>query len=168
TELGSQTSKSHLEVGLPSGIQQAIGKASMKIAEDGDRFKFNTGVAALMILVNEFEAAKEIPKEALIPLVIMLSPFAPHLAEHLWEELQGEGSVHQQSWPEVTLVAVSEKEIIIQVNGKRRGAVTLPVDASEEEAVVAARAVLTVATAIGEGEPKRVIYVPGKILNLVV
>ena len=148
--------------------EQALAKASVKVAEDGDRFKFNTGVAALMILVNELEAAPSVPKAAAAQLVIMLAPFAPHLAEHLWETLGGEGSVHAQSWPAAEIVAATEKEVVVQVNGKRRGSVTLAVDASEADAIARARAVPAVASALSGGEPKRVIYVPGKILNLVV
>ena len=161
---------------VSEGIQQALAKASVKVAEDGDRFKFNTGVAALMILVNELEAAESVPKAALTDLLIMLAPFAPHLAEHLWEQLGGEStstslgvnSVHQQSWPVFAKALVTEIEVVVQVNGKRRGSVLLAPDASEADAVQAARAVSTVATALGGNEPSRVIYVAGKILNLVV
>jgi len=153
---------------LSSALEQALARASTKVAEDGDRFKFNTGVAALMILVNELEATPSVPKAALSQLVVMLAPFAPHLSEHLWEKLGGEGSVHQQSWPAATLAAVSEKEVVIQVNGKRRGAVMLAVDATEDTAVAEALKIPPVVVALGGNEPKREIYVPGKILNLVV
>lgn len=146
----------------------ALARASHKVAEDGDRFKFNTSVAALMILVNEFEAAEIVPKIALAPLVVMLAPFAPHLAEHLWEKLGGEGSVHQQAWPVFAQVAAEEREVVVQVNGKRRGSILLVLDASESDAVIAARAVPTVEVALGGKEPVRVIYVVGKILNFVV
>ncbi|MCX6788095.1 MAG: leucine--tRNA ligase [Candidatus Kaiserbacteria bacterium] len=158
----------HLEEKPPSGLAQALAKASVKVTEDGDRFKFNTGVAALMILVNEFEAAESVPKAALIDLLIMLAPFAPHLAEHLWEQLGGEGSVHQQSWPVFAKTLVTEIEVVVQVNGKRRGSVLLAPEASEADAVQAARAVSTVASALSGNEPSRVIYVTGKILNFVV
>ncbi|MFZ2167812.1 MAG: alpha/beta fold hydrolase [Minisyncoccia bacterium] len=154
--------------GVSEKIQQSIARASAKIAEDGDRFKFNTGVAALMILMNDLEAAEEVSLQALSSLVIMLAPFAPHLAEHLWEKLGGEGSVHAQSWPETVFVVSAEQEVTVQVNGKRRGSITIPVDASEETAITAARALSAVVAAMGGNEPKRVIYVPGKILNLVV
>ena len=149
-------------------VQQAIARASMKVAEDGDRFKFNTAVAALMILVNELEATSVVPKHILAQLVILLAPFAPHLAEYLWEKLVGEESVHQQSWPVAALTVVSEKEVVVQVNGKRRGSVTLAVDASEATAVAATRALPAVLAALAGKEPARVVYVPGKIINLVV
>ena len=152
---------------IRDGLALALARASIKVAEDGNKFKFNTSVAALMILVNEFESAEIVPKTAFASLIGMLAPFAPHLAEHLWEQIGGEGSVHQQPWPAFEKVLVTENEVVVQVNGKRRGSVLLAPDASEIEAVQAARAVPTVAVALGGKEPSRVIYVAGKILNFV-
>ena len=169
--LGGSTAKSDLAVEppseMPASIQQAVARASAKVAEDGDRFKFNTGIAALMVLVNELEATDTAPREAVEALVIMLAPFAPHLAEHLWERLDENGSVHSQSWPEAVLAVASEVSVAVQVNGKRRGEVVLKGDAGEEDALAAARALPTVVSALGNAEPKRVIYVPGKIINIV-
>ncbi|MFA5942130.1 MAG: class I tRNA ligase family protein [Candidatus Paceibacterota bacterium] len=149
-------------------IQQALARTSVKVAQDGDRFKFNTSISTLMILVNELEKQESISKDTLAQLVIMLAPFAPHLAEDLWEKLGGEGSVHKQVWPAAVVIVASEKEVIVQVNGKRRGSVTLAQDASEEAVTAEALKIPTVAAALGGQEPKRVVYVPGKILNLVV
>jgi len=175
-QLGGATSKSDLEVAPPSGVAQAVAKASMKIADDGDKFKFNTGVAALMTLLNTLEAEKEVPKQALSDFLIMLAPFAPHLAEHLWAKVGGEGlstslevnSVHQQSWPSSEVALATEREIVVQVNGKRRGSVTLATGASEEEAVAAARAIPAVTAALGGKDPSRVIYLADRLINLVV
>jgi len=160
--------RSNLEASLPSEIEQALARASIKVAEDGDRFKFNTGVAALMILVNQLETIESIPKAALTQLVILLAPFAPHLAEHLWEKLGGEGSVHQQSWPVATLAIATEHEVVVQVNGKRRGSLLLATDVSEADVVQEARKLPAVVAALGGKEPQRVVFVPSKILNLVV
>ncbi|MBU6388306.1 leucine--tRNA ligase [Patescibacteria group bacterium] len=164
---GLAMSFSEKDIASPE-VEQALAKASMKVAEDGDRFKFNTSIAALMILVNELEASPSVPKAALTQLAVLLAPFAPHLAEHLWEQLGGAGSVHQQPWPAAAPATVTEKEVVIQVNGKRRGSIRLPVDASEADAVALARGIPAVVTALGGKEPKRVIYVSGRILNLVV
>lgn len=174
---GSPTSTPGVEVGLPhrEAIQQALARASAKVAEDGDRFKFNTAVAALMILMNEFEAADSVPAVALSALVVMLAPFAPHIAERLWEKLGGDhstelgasGSVHTQPWPVFAIADAKEFEIVVQVNGKRRGSLTLAANASEADTVASACALPTVAAALGAKEPRRVIYVPGKVLNLV-
>lgn len=165
THLGVQPQN---EGEMPEEIQQALAKANIKVAEDGDRFKFNTSIAALMILVNELEAAPSVPKETLTTLLVLLAPFAPHLAEHLWETLGEEGSVHQQTWPDAVVMVASEKEITVQVNGKRRGSITLTTSGTEVEAVEKARSISAVAAALGGNEPKRVVFVPGKILNLVV
>ncbi len=153
---------------VPETMRQALAKASAKVAEDGDRFKFNTAVAALMILMNELESAATVPNSVCREIAVMLAPFAPHLAEHLWEQLGGEGSVHQQAWPKAEIAVETEKEVVVQVNGKRRGSVGLAVDAEESAAVALALEVPAVANALGGNAPKRVIYVPGKILNLVV
>lgn len=170
-ERAARLVEKHLAVGLPSAMsekmQQALAQASKKIAEDADRFKFNTAVSALMTLLNSFETEPALPKEAAKDFVVMLAPFAPHLAEYLWEKLGETGSVHQASWPTATVIEASENELVVQVNGKRRGSVILPKDSSEAEAVAAARAIPSVAAALAGNEPKRAIFVPGKIINLV-
>ncbi|MDD3531086.1 MAG: class I tRNA ligase family protein [Candidatus Pacebacteria bacterium] len=151
-------------------LLRALAKASLKAAEDGDRFKFNTGIAALMALMNELESTASIPATILQQFVVILAPFAPHLAEHLWARLDGEGSVHEQAWPlfDDSVLASNTTEIIVQVNGKRRGSIMLAVSGTEKEAVNAAKAVPAVVAALCGKEPKRVIYVAGKILNFVV
>lgn len=145
-------------------------KAAAKIVEDGDRFKMNTSLAALMTLVNQFEEKRRIPLEAMRDLVLMLAPFAPHFTEHLWERMGEEGSVHTAAWPEFDpeLLVENEVEIAVQINGKRRGSVMLPVGASEETARTAAEGLPAVISALGGASPRRVVYVAGKILNLVV
>lgn len=149
-------------------LTKALARASVKVSEDGDRFKFNTSVAALMILTNEFEALSAVPQNAFHDFLIMLAPLAPHLSEYLWEKLNQEGSVHQASWPVFAHVVAPEQEVIIQVNGKRRGSLMLAIDTSEEKAIELAHEIQTVATALGGKKPTRTVYVPGKILNFVV
>ena len=153
---------------MSGSIQQALAHASIKVAEDGDRFKFNTGVAALMILVNELEDSRAVQKITLKHLIIMLAPFAPHLAEDLWEKIGGEGSVHQQPWPVFSESVASENEVVVQVNGKRRGSLSLAAETPEDVAVAEALKLPAVTTALSGKEPKRVVFVPGKIVNFVV
>jgi leucyl-tRNA synthetase len=93
---------------ISDSLEQSLARTSQKVSEDSDRFKFNTAVSALMILVNELEAMPSVPKAALAQLVTLLAPFAPHLAEHLWEKLGGEGSVHQQAWPSAAAALLNE------------------------------------------------------------
>lgn len=167
---GSLASTSDVEARLPQNIQQALAKTAQKVAEDGDRFKFNTSVAALMILVNELEMLESVPKVALVKLVTMLAPFAPHLAEHIWTSYGGDGSIHEQPWPtyDLNLLIEDQAEIVVQVNGKRRGSFMLATDASEADAAAKARVIPAVVSALAGNEPKRVVYIPNKIINLVV
>jgi leucyl-tRNA synthetase len=160
--------RANADVELPQSIEQALAKATIKVAEDADRFKFNTAIAALMTLLNTLEDEATIPQETAKTFVTLLAPFAPHLAEHLWEQLGGEGSVHQQPWPQAAVAAISEKEITVQVNGKRRGSITLALDGTETDAVAEALKLPSVVAALDGKEHKRVVFVPGKILNLVV
>lgn len=149
-------------------LEQALAQAAHKTAEDGDRFKFNTAVAALMILVNTFEEAPAIPKSIFKDFLILLASFAPHLSEHLWEQLSGEGSVHAQSWPTYSIEEALQDEVVVQVNGKRRAVLTLPAHTEEAEAIEQARALPAVRAALFEKQTRRVVYVPGKIINFVV
>lgn len=148
-------------------VRSMLLRAGNKVSEDTERFKLNTAVSALMVLVRELEGLDTVSREAYRALLILLAPYAPHLADHLWIEQAGAGSVHEQSWPEVIEVAVSEVSIGVQVNGKKRGEITISPEATEAEAVLAARAIPTVETALEARAPARIIYVPGRILNLV-
>ena len=160
------TERAREEAPMPDSVADSVARTSAKIAADGDRFKFNTGIAALMTLLNAFEDTPP-PTAALRAFITMLAPFAPHLSEHLWEKLGGEGSVHQASWPAASHATVEEGEVAVQVNGKRRGSVRLPLAASEEDATRAARTLPAVAAALAGKDPARTVYVPGKIINLV-
>jgi leucyl-tRNA synthetase len=97
-----------------------------------------------------------------------VSPFAPHIAEELWEQTGGSGSVFDAAWPrfDPSLAAEDSIELVVQVNGKVRSKITVPRDISEEAAVVAALADPTVAKFVG-GTPKKIIFVPGRLLNIV-
>ncbi len=147
-----------------------LAKAEVKSAGDSERFKFNTALSALMVLVRDLEGSPRISKTAYHDLLKMLAPFAPHLAEELWSQTGGEGSVHQALRPayEAELLKQDTVKVVVQVNGKRRGDVMLSIEATEEDAEIAARAVPAVSTALEGKTPSRRVYVPGKILNLVV
>ncbi len=153
-----------------NAVTKALARASIKVSDDGDRFKFNTAIAALMSLLNELEKELHVSRKTAFTFVILLAPFAPHLTEHLWEQLGGEGSVHQTPWPvfDASLLVTAEVEVTVQVNGKRRASITLGINGTQEEAVALAREVPAVVVALGGKEPSRIVYVPGKILNLVV
>lgn len=141
-----------------------------KVEADIEAFKFNTAVSQMMILLNAVEQEGSIGKEQWSMLLRVLAPFAPHITEELWEKAGESGSIHLASWPiyDASLLAKSEVEVMVQVNGKRRGSVALSVDATESEAVSSAQKLPSVIAALGGKAPSRVIYKAGKVLNLVV
>ena len=120
-----------------------------------------------MILVNEFEDRTSVSRESFRDLLIYLAPFAPHLADHLWEKLGEEGSVHSAAWPEVPELSEETVSVVVQVGGKRRGEVTVSPDASEAEVSERALELEPVQAALRGEKPTRVIYVPGRIINFV-
>ncbi|VAW32107.1 Leucyl-tRNA synthetase [hydrothermal vent metagenome] len=139
-----------------------------KVGEDIKELKFNTAISQLMICLNKMEYG--VSDESLKIFARLLAPFAPHLAEEVWHELGENNSVHKSTWPKYdkALLATSAVKIVVQVNGKRRGEMELAPNVSEEEALAGARAISSVAEAVANKEPKRVIYVQGRILNIVI
>jgi len=131
---------------------------------------FNTAISALMILLNEVYRSGKRPKKVLKPMVQLLSPFAPHMAEELWSLMGEEGLVSLAPWPEYdsNLTVDSVVTIGVQVNGKSRGTIEIAKDASEEEAVAKATELESVRNALGGKPIGKVIYKPGRILNLIV
>ncbi|MDH4099682.1 MAG: class I tRNA ligase family protein, partial [Nitrospirota bacterium] len=149
-----------------------------KVTEDIEgRFRFNTAISAIMELVNaiyqfkaEGDAARAVLREAVEAVIVLISPFAPHMAEELREVLGYKTALAETSWPsyDAKVAQADEVVVVIQVNGKLRGQVTLPLGSSEDEAKTAALAVDKVQAAI-EGKPlRKVIYVKDKLLNMVV
>ena len=139
------------------------------VTEDIDRFSFNTAIAKLMELTNTmYELGST--QEGIKALLLLLSPFAPHLTEELWQQIGNKDSIHRESWPKYNpeLVKESEKTIPIQVNGKLRDAIVVPADATEAMVKAAADKSEKVASFTNGKQIVKVIYVPGKMLNLVV
>ena len=148
-----------------------------RVSDDaGVRFNFNTAISAIMELVNgmyqykELEYNKAVMAEAVDTLVLLLAPFIPHVTEEMWQELGHTGSVHKQQWPtldEKALVA-DEATVVVQVNGKMKDKVVLPMNTDNAEAEKAALALPKVAEAVSGKEIKKVIIVPNKLINIVV
>jgi leucyl-tRNA synthetase len=141
-----------------------------KVTEDIDGLRFNTAVSTMMILSNHLQGLKPVPKAALEALVLCLSPYAPHLAEEAWTALGHPAGIGSQPWPsyDPALCIDETVEIPVQVNGKVRGRVTLARDASEEVATQAALAAPGVSTHLQGKTLRKVAYVPGRIINLIV
>lgn len=158
-------------------LRRKVHQTIKKAGGDIDSFHFNTMVAALMEFTNYLQKVKETPlygtgawKEAIEAIVLMLAPSAPHLAEELWERLGKTYSVHQNRWPVFDASAAAEEmfTLVVQVNGKVRGKVELPVGIGEEEAKQAALAEENVKRHLQAKSPRQVIYVPKRLVNIVI
>ena len=150
-------------------LQYAINSAIKKVTSDIDNNKFNTAISAIMILVNEVYKVKKISNDEYKKLILLISPFAPHIANELFEIMGYGESIETATWPDVDEKALQldEIEMPVQVNGRVRAIVTIPSDADQERIVEIARSNEEVAKFI-TGDIVKVIYVPGKILNLIV
>ena len=150
-------------------------KTIRKVTDDFRRLSFNTAISALMEYVNELYKYKidgyssEVWHEALVSLVQMSAPFAPHMSDELFQQLGGEGLVQNATWPvwDEALTVEDTITIAVQVNGKLRGEIQVGKDTDPEEIKANALAHENVAKFV-EGEPKKVIYVPGRLVSIVV
>jgi leucyl-tRNA synthetase len=140
-----------------------------KVSEDIEQLKFNTAIAAMMTLINEISAAGEINKAELKTFLILLSPFAPHLASEMFEA-QGFGLVHEQQWPDfdAELCIFDEIEIVLQVNGKIKDRIMIESGADKNAMLSAAKANQAVSAAILGKEIVKEIVVTDKLVNIVV
>ncbi len=151
-------------------------KTIKKVSQDMERFRFNTMLASLMEFTNYLGKIQENAgvsekawKDALSSLLLLLAPSTPHIAEELWSRIGLPYSIHNQPWPEWDAALAKEEEItlVIQVNGKLRDKVEVPVTISEEEARELALGRERIKAITGTRKPARVIYVPGKLVNIV-
>lgn len=148
-------------------VERSLHKLIRKVGGDIEELKFNTAIAAMMSFVNEVEKSL-ITKEQYATFVRILAPFAPHIAEELWEAGGGEGSVHTQAWPvfDESLAKDEEVTIAVQVNGKVRGSVVVANDSDEATVLEVVKGEDKLSRWL-EGEPKKVIFVPNRLINLV-
>ncbi|MDP6387767.1 MAG: class I tRNA ligase family protein [Candidatus Pacebacteria bacterium] len=144
-------------------------KTIKKVNEDIETMKFNTAVSAMMILVNELENEKEVPKEVFETFLVLLAPFAPHTAEELWEKLGNSNSILSMKWPEYdSSKTVKDKaQIAVQVDGKVRAIIDISTDENEENIKEKALLDENVKKWTKDKEIKKVLYVNGKIVSIV-
>ena len=157
------------EGGPDHSVMRKLHQTIRKVGEDVSRLSYNTAVAAMMEYMNVLRKGERTPhRDEVVPLITLVSPFAPHIAEELWEQTGGTGSVFDSAWPsfDPALAAENTIELVVQVNGKVRSKITVPHDIAEEAAVVAALADPTVAKFV-TGAPKKIIFVRGRLLNIV-
>ncbi len=149
---------------------KVLHKTIKKVQEDFESFSFNTSVSSFMICVNTLTSEKCFSKQILEPLAILVSPYAPHIAEELWVKLGNSPSIAHQPFPvfDASYLVESEKEYPVSFNGKMRFKITLSADASKDEIEKAVMAHEKTVEQLKGAAPKKVIVVPGKIVNIVV
>ncbi len=139
------------------------------VSEDLDAMRFNTAISKLMVLARDVAADAPLPRSAAEAFSLLLAPFAPHLAEELWKLLGHERSLAREPWPEPDPRYLREEtlKLVVQVNGKRRDEVEVAVDAGEAAIREAVLRLPQVQKHLGDREPRKVIVVPGRLVNVV-
>ncbi|HTO04855.1 MAG TPA: class I tRNA ligase family protein, partial [Opitutus sp.] len=153
----------------PAELTKLLHETIKKTGEDIEGMRFNTAISQMMIFVNALQKAPAIQRSTVLSFLQLLAPFAPHLAEELWERFGQKPSIHDSPWPtfDASRMVASEVKLVFQVNGKHRGDALVPVGLPQAEAIAIATAHERVSPFINGKAFKRVVYVPGKILNLV-
>jgi len=145
-------------------------KTMKKVTEDIESMSFNTAISAMMVLTNHLTSLKgQVPLEAAEALVLMVSPFAPHLGEECWSILGNDDTLAYHPWVEYDeeLCVDNTFKMGVQVNGKTRGEIEIPKDADQDGAMAEAMKVQSVFNQVDGKDVKKIIYVPGRILNIV-
>ncbi len=150
--------------------QRLLHQTIKKVTEDLDAMRFNTAISAMMEFSNHLTKLERRPRSVLETLVLLLSPFAPHLAEELWSALGHPHTLAYEPWPryEEALTRAEEIEIPVQINGKLRSKITMPADSDEAELQAAALADERIQSMLQGKQVRKVIVVPGKLVNIVV
>jgi leucyl-tRNA synthetase len=158
------------EVKDSAEIVSLLHQTIQKVSEDIEVMHFNTAVSQMMQFSNEMQKQESISKETYTTLVQLLAPFAPHMTEELWSRLGGQGSIAYAPWPQFNPELAKETSItiVVQVNGKVRDSFDASPDIIEEEAKQKALGLENVIKHLAGQEPKKVIYVKGKLVSIVV
>ena len=153
-----------------NSFKKLLHKTIKKVGEDIETMRFNTAVSAMMILATEMEKSEFIEKDDFKKFLKILAPFAPHIAEDLWQKLGEKKTIHNSEWPKwnKNLIRDDEIKIVIQINGKVRNEMLINADESEEEIKKRALSNEKIKRFISEKEIKKVIYVKNRIVNIVV
>ncbi|MCA9562976.1 MAG: class I tRNA ligase family protein, partial [Myxococcales bacterium] len=149
-------------------LNRLLHRTIAKVGEDLDGMRFNTAIAAMIELNNALTKATAVPREVVSSLVLLLAPFAPHLAEELWAALGHSETLAYEAWPQADpkLLTDDEMTIPVQLNGKVRATLKVPVSASKDD--ILAMAKREVSSELEGKQMVKEIYVPGRILNLVI
>lgn len=152
------------------GMELKLHRAIRRVAEGTEQFRFNTALAALMVLLNELEKCEKVARSTLEAFLLLLAPYAPHLAEELWSRLGHAESLMYQNWPVFDQVLLSEAVVTlpIQVNGRVRGEIEVLPASSQDQVEKRARELPNVRRYLTQGNIEKVIYVKGRMINFVV
>lgn len=158
------------KAGVTDSAVNLINKTIKKVGEDIESFRFNTAISAMMILVNELDKSKEVSRENYEAFLKILSPFAPHLTEEIWSKLGNEKSIFLESWPayDEKLIQDEEVEMVVQINGKVRDRIRVAANIGEEEAKKLALASEKIQGHLAGKEIKKVVFVQGKLISIVI
>ena len=156
------------DTGYSKELEIKMHQTIKKVSNDFETLKYNTAIAAMMALINEMYKIGKVTRDEFKTLLVLLNPVAPHITEELWNKMGYEGRLYQTSWPEYDEAKTVEKvqEIGVQINGKVRATVALAIDAGKEEALAAGKE--AVADKLQDKSIVKEIYVPGRIINIVV
>ncbi len=158
------------EEGYSKDLEAAMHRTIKKVTNDNDTMKFNTAIAALMALINQFYDKGSVTRGELKTFIQLLNPVAPHVTEEMWEKLGFEGYVYNSQWPEYDEAKMAEAtmEIVVQILGKMRGKVVVANNASKDDVIAAVKADEKIASLIEGKNVVKEIYVPGRLVNLIV
>ncbi|MER3126903.1 leucine--tRNA ligase [Bacillus pumilus] len=150
-------------------LERSYHETVMKVTDHYEGLRFNTGISQLMVFINDAYKADTLPKEYAEGFVKLLSPIAPHLAEELWDKLGHEGSISYEAWPQYdeSKLVDDEVEIVVQLNGKVKAKLTVPADATKEQLEELAKNDARVKEQLEGKTIRKVIAVPGKLVNIV-
>ena len=156
--------------GFQKALTPVMHETIKKVGDDYEAMKYNTAIAAMMSLVNEFYSAGGCTRDELKTLILLLSPVAPHICEEMWELMGFEGELARTPWPKYSEAAMkrSEVEIAVQINGKVRGRIMVSPDMTREQAEAELPANLQIQEILGGKSIQKMIFVPGRLCNLIV
>jgi leucyl-tRNA synthetase len=151
-------------------LEKLLHETIKKVGDDIEALRFNTAISQMMIFANALQKAPQVNRRTVLAFLQLLAPFAPHVAEELWERLGEKPSIQQAPWPQfdAAKLVTAEVTLVIQVNGKHRAELSVSASLLQDEAVRLASEHPRVTPFLAGKNLRRIIYVPGKILNLVV
>jgi leucyl-tRNA synthetase len=158
------------DVELAEEPQRVLHRTIMAVTQDSEQMAFNTAIARMMEFANYFTKQPVRPRSAMEQFVLLLAPYAPHLAEELWQILGHTSSLAYEPWPvyDEALTKEDTVEVPVQIKGKVRARIRVPADANKDQIEAAARADQRVAELIEDKQVVKVIVVPGRLINFVV